>query len=67
VRHRPYVRGILSLYLSGAAPHGLAGKRYYTSALAHDLQGRSARLTQLSRQPNLSLPQPSPTAPGGAA
>lgn len=42
VRQRPYVRAILSLKLCPEAGGSRAGRRYFTSALAHDLRGGAA-------------------------
>lgn len=54
IRHRPYVRAILSFEL--LAQDGCAAVRpYYTSALAHQLTGKAASAQEPLRRPALGL------------
>lgn len=55
IRHRPYVRGILSLQLVPQGPCP-AARPYYTTVLTHRLSGKSVAATQLPRRPSLALP-----------
>jgi hypothetical protein len=66
VRNRPYVRGILSLYLVPDAAGVSAGRPYYTSALAHVVKGKASGAGELLRHPNFALPGPAAATRGAA-
>ncbi|HYE53170.1 MAG TPA: baseplate J/gp47 family protein, partial [Azospirillaceae bacterium] len=59
IRHRAYVVAVLSLSLSYDPPEALDGWCYLTSALQHDLSGKTAGRTLNAPAPVLALPAPS--------
>jgi hypothetical protein len=63
IRHRPYVRAIVSLQLVHEAAHGW---HYLTSALSHSLSGKLQPASGPALQPLLSLPRTPVAAPGRA-
>lgn len=67
IRHRPYVRAIISLQLIPVSPSILAGWHYLTSAASHILSGRPQPASEPALPPRLSLSAPPPAAAGGPA
>lgn len=66
IRHRPYVRGILSFQLL-AQGDCTAARPYYTTASAHQLSGKSLPASRLLRRPALDLSAPPAMADGEVA
>ncbi|MEA3063768.1 MAG: hypothetical protein QOJ27_196 [Sphingomonadales bacterium] len=67
IRHRPYVRAIISLHLIPVSPSLLAGWHYLTSAASHSLKGKAQPESGPALPPRLSLTAPGPAGAGGAA